>query len=406
MNALGTFAAAQALYAAHGIATFPLRENKHPAIRGYNRVGLSGSLQLARKFRDATALGFMTNERTRITGLDIDTTNENVFADALQRHGETPVKVRTASGKFHAWYRHNGERRRIRPFGNLPIDLLGQDGLIVAPPSHVTKGNYAFIEGGLDDLDRLPVMRGLSADMYARTAQPVPGLIVPDDFLPNDDPGDSIRPLRGMVEHDGRNATLFRVIGTTASEIHAAKGTRDQLFDVAQQHNAKCIQPMTVAEVSKVVDSVWRMTIEGRNCFGQHGAFMGLHEVNNMVGGGDQDAFLLLAFLRAHQRPWATFWIANGLTETLGWTVKRLANARKRLLQRGYVEQVRLPWRGTPAEYVWSQKSRVVRNDHLYSITPLSLFFSPLPTEAKNARLQPRGSPGQHNCGISTRIVR
>jgi hypothetical protein len=129
------FASAQVLYAEHGIATFPLRENKRPAIRGYNRVGLRGSHELARKFADATALGFLTDANSGVTGLDIDIADETVFADALQRHGETPIKVRTGSGKFHAWYRHNGERRRIRPFGDLPIDLLGRGGLIVAPPS-------------------------------------------------------------------------------------------------------------------------------------------------------------------------------------------------------------------------------------------------------------------------------
>lgn len=66
--------------------------------------------------------------------------------------------------------------------------------------------------------------------------------------------------------------------------------------------------------MSAVVNSVWRVTVEGRNWFGQHGAFMGLHEVNNMVG-GDQDAFLLLVFLRAHQGRRAIFWIANGLSK-------------------------------------------------------------------------------------------
>ena len=78
----GAFASAQVLYAEHGIATFPLRWNKRPVIKGYNKVGLRGSREM-RKFADATALSFMTNERTRITGLDIDTTDENVFADAL-----------------------------------------------------------------------------------------------------------------------------------------------------------------------------------------------------------------------------------------------------------------------------------------------------------------------------------
>ena len=214
MTAPGAFAAAQALYAAHGIATFPLREDKRPAIRGYNRVGLRSSQELARKFSSVNALGFMTNERTRITGLDIDTTDERVFADALQRHGGTPIKVRTASGKCHAWYRYNGERRRIRPFGGLPIDLLGKGGLIVAPPSQVKKGDYAFIEGGLDDLNRLPVMRGLSADMYVRTGQRVSDLIVPDDFLPAEGSG-----------HDA-GVTLFRKGDATVRFGNSACGKR------------------------------------------------------------------------------------------------------------------------------------------------------------------------------------
>jgi hypothetical protein len=33
--------------------------------------------------------------------LDIDTTDERVLADAIYRHGATPIIIRTASGKFH-----------------------------------------------------------------------------------------------------------------------------------------------------------------------------------------------------------------------------------------------------------------------------------------------------------------
>jgi hypothetical protein len=251
MTAPGTFAAAQALYAAHGIATFRLRENKCPAIKGYNRVGLRGSQELARKFTNANALGFMTNQRTRITGLDIDTTDENVLADALQRHGDTPVKVRTGSGKFHAWYRHNGERRRIRPFGDLPIDLLGRGGMIVAPPSHVKKGHYAFIEGSLDDLDRLPVMRGLGADMYARTAQPVPDLIVPDDFLPAE--GSGCDSEVGDVPEGWRNSTLWTFC---MRQAHTCRNV-DALIAIASARNAECIPPLSDVEVAKIAASAW-----------------------------------------------------------------------------------------------------------------------------------------------------
>jgi hypothetical protein len=52
----------------------------------------------------------------------------------------------------------------------------------------------------------------------------------------------------------------------------------------------------------------------------QHGAWFPLDEVIRLVD--DQDAFFLLAFLRANQGPNATFMCANGLTEKFGWTRK------------------------------------------------------------------------------------
>ena len=101
--------------------------------------------------------------------LDVDTTDERVLADAMNRHGQTPIVVRTGSGKFHALYRHNNERRMCRAWDGLPIDLLGA-GLAIAPPSVVAKGQYQIIEGHLDDLDRLPIMRELEDRLYVGRA--------------------------------------------------------------------------------------------------------------------------------------------------------------------------------------------------------------------------------------------
>ena len=68
--------------------------------------------ELAKKFESCDAFGFQPGARSKITILDVDTTNERVLADAEIRHGESPLKVRTASGKFHVYYRHNGEPRK------------------------------------------------------------------------------------------------------------------------------------------------------------------------------------------------------------------------------------------------------------------------------------------------------
>ena len=110
----GVFEGAQPVYAEHGIATFPVGADKKPTITHYQRVGLRGSGQLVARHAHAIGLGFMSNARNRIAVLDYDDTNERGFADALNRHGDTPIKVKTASGRWHAYYRHNGERRMIR----------------------------------------------------------------------------------------------------------------------------------------------------------------------------------------------------------------------------------------------------------------------------------------------------
>jgi hypothetical protein len=92
----------QAEYAAHRIATFPIGPNKIPLVKHHSRFGLVGSAKIARRFADASAIGFMGGPRSGITVLDVDTNDERVFADALNRHGPTPVVVRTGSGNL-AW---------------------------------------------------------------------------------------------------------------------------------------------------------------------------------------------------------------------------------------------------------------------------------------------------------------
>lgn len=337
------FADWQSDYASHGIATFPLRADKSPAISHYNKVGLPGSAKLATKFATAPGLGFMGGRRNKVTVFDVDTRDERVLADAINRHGATPIIIRTASGKWHLPYRFNGERRRIRPWDGLPVDLLGEGGFVVAAPSEVNGGQYEFVQGGLDDLDRLPILKGLEPASNGQSLfvnQPN-GRIV------------EASPLRGMRDGDGRNSALFLAIGPQARELFAAGGTHQQLLDFAQRLNAEAAEPMDLNEVTKIVGSIWKMTERGDNHIGQHGVYMQAGEIDDLTG--DADAFFLLAFLRAHQGSASTFWIANGLAETFGWTVKRLAAARLVLIERKKVQMIRRPRQGHPAQYAWPQ---------------------------------------------------
>ena len=70
----------QPLYGAHGVATFPVRPDKKPALRGYLKVSHPNvSERLAKRFPHADALGFALKP-ARIAVLDIDTPDENVLA--------------------------------------------------------------------------------------------------------------------------------------------------------------------------------------------------------------------------------------------------------------------------------------------------------------------------------------
>src|SRR5262245_22005048 len=329
MSSAAAFSRAQPLYAEHGIATFPLTATKVPEVSNYNRMGLRASTQIASRFVDSPALGFMCGRRNGVTVLDVDTPDENVLADALGRHGPTPLIARTASGKYHAYYRHNGERRRIRPWRGLAIDVLGARGFVVAPPSRVAGGEYSFIQGAIEDLNRLPVMQGA----------PVAG--VPREWA-------------SMREGDGRNDALFRDLARAVRHVDDF----DQLLDCARTQNEQFGEPMADTEVIKVAVSVWKMQCEGRNRFGQFGSYVALDLVTRLAT-TTPDALALLNVLKAHNGPNSIFPIANAMTGTaiaLGW--RRLANARKVIVGLELVEQVSPQTQHKPALYRWPQLKR------------------------------------------------
>ncbi len=319
----GVFAQWQPVYAERGIATVPCSPEKAPLVKHPERFGREGSGEIATRFPEATAFGYYAGRRNGLTVLDVDSTDERILADGISRHGATPLIVRTASRKFHALYRHNGERRKIRPW-RTPVDLLG-GGLCIAAPSVVAKGQYQILEGSLDDLDCLPIMRGLEPELYSTHIGPRPQL----------------------REGGGRNNWLFRQLGR---EAHSCDDF-DQLLDRAQTLNERIGEPMQEAEVAKIAGSIWKYTTEGRNRFGKHGAWFPLDEVEKFYS--EPDDFFLLGFLRAHNHPNAIFMVANGLAERFGWNRKRLAASRRRLIERGIIRPMRQAGKNVPALYSW-----------------------------------------------------
>jgi hypothetical protein len=329
----GVFAQYQPDYAHHGVATFPCStETKKPLVKSYFKITRCAATALARKFTDANAIGFVTGRRNGITVLDIDIADERVLDEAVARHGEPRIVVRTASGKFHAWYRFNGERRRIRPWPGREIDLLGEGGFVLAPPSSFRSGQYELIHGGMDDIGRLTPIRGLD------TLQP------------------SIKPAtHGLIKHGRRNIELWRHCMRQAHHCDEL----DDLVDVARTYNSMQVEsPLDDAEVIKTAASAWGYTIRGENLFGQGGGVLIPHSDIDGLMQESPDAFILESWLRRHH--WGRdFVISNDMAPTMpegGWTRKRLAKARHELEHRNRIQLVHPSSYRSPARYRWPER--------------------------------------------------
>ena len=321
----------QPIYEELGIALIPCGDDKVPLVKNPQKFGRDASALISSRYQDATAFGYYCGRRNGITVLDVDLTDERILADAVNKHGHTPIVVRTGSGKFHGLYRHNNERRCLRAWDGLPIDLLGA-GLAIAPPSVVAKGQYQIIEGHLDDLDHLPIMRELEDRLYASRAS-------------------GPRPQKQGV---GRNNDLWR---RAMREAHHVDDF-EQLLDRVETLNQEFIEPMQQAEVNKIATSAWGITERGENRFGRHGVWFPTDEAAELIELAP-DEYLLLSYLRANNHPDSTFMVANGLADTFGWSRKRLAAARYSLIQRGYIWQLRGSNQYTGrALYRWMSVSR------------------------------------------------
>lgn len=114
----------QPVFEAESIALFPVGPDKRPLVRNWQKTTPHASRSWASRFAGEQAFGFLPR-RAGITVLDIDSADERFAQSLFDHYGEPKALVRTASGKFHGFYRHSGERRMVRPEGTLNLGPYG-----------------------------------------------------------------------------------------------------------------------------------------------------------------------------------------------------------------------------------------------------------------------------------------
>ena len=339
---MGVFAEWQPKYAQRGIATFPLsleEGRKKPTTRGYDRVGLKGSEQLAMKFPHIDAFAFAAGRRSGIMVVDIDAPNdEDLLRDTMRRYGDTSVIVQTGSGGFHCYYRFNNENRRVRPDPSVPVDYLGS-GPVAASPSEGLRSRYNFIRGGLDVLDRLPVAANLiqfPSPKLARAALPLADLIT-----------------------EGRNGALYRHLMREARYCDDLGALMDVAFTFTKAIIDRTARhPFTDKEIRATAQQVFDTTARGDNRFGGKPHSILLNDTRDTLHQLGPDALFLHSVLRAWSGDKAQFPIANGMADHLPggkWSLRRMQAARAALIEAGIVQEVEKATSAPrPAIYAWA----------------------------------------------------
>lgn len=322
---MGVFGEWQPQYAEAGLVTFPVDiARKAPAVGNYLKAGLPASNQWATKFPEANALGIVCGKRNRLTVLDIDEPCENLLADALARFGPSPLIARTASGKYHAYYRHNGEKRKIRGvIEGRGVDLLGAGGMAIAPPSSGENGRYEFIQGSLADFGNLPVMQGLVPEPVAIS------------------PGGEV--LASVGE---RNDTLFKMCLREARSVPDSAALCAFALSI---NTSGAWEPLPVDEVLRTASGAWDKQATGSNWVGSEPkVILQASEIDRLFLPADgvasaaaQDAMVLLTLLRRLHFGKPSFFCANEFRRRFGWSLPKFQLARKFLVDSGCLSTVR-----------------------------------------------------------------
>jgi hypothetical protein len=269
-------------------------------------------------------IGTLTGTTTGLLTVDVDSTSETIWRYCVVRFGDTPAKVRTASGKLHLHYRCPEGARNAQRLGDMPIDIRANGGFIVLPPSirpELGGAAYEWLEGGLDVLGNLPL--------------PKPGSLPEAPSRPFRERLNAPEtPLEGDSATGTRNTELFAYLRSKAMSC----ATEGGLVELAVEWNDNLVVPLSDAELARTANSVWRYREEGKLLApGCVAMVLMPASVVDQLATDVPDAFGLYGHLRRqHAGLRDTFAISiRAMAPAIGWTERRLRGTRQTLLDVG-----------------------------------------------------------------------
>jgi hypothetical protein len=239
---------------ARGWSIVPVRPaDKRPLVRWeefqHRRASADEALGWLRAWPDA-GIGVVTGAISGLVVLDVDPAHggDASLARLEREHGGLPatVEARTGGGGRHLYFAHPGGLVRNKAGLAPGIDLRGDGGYVVAPPSlHASGRRYAWVDG------RAPAQTGLAplpAWVLARAPEAQGGVGHPLAYWR--------RLVRAGVHEGERNSTIASLAGHLLWHgVDPAVVTEMLLC----WNRVRCRPPLADGEVVGVVESITRL---------------------------------------------------------------------------------------------------------------------------------------------------
>ena len=141
-------------YAKEGRPVFPCDAEKHPHITKGFQAASTDETQIRAWWKrwPLALIGMPTGVRSGLVVIDIDVDSDKPglasFAELQRLYGELPptLTARSGGGGKHLYFRHPGTRLPNKNALRTAIDVRGDGGYIILPPSQSAKGKYAWVQ--------------------------------------------------------------------------------------------------------------------------------------------------------------------------------------------------------------------------------------------------------------------
>ena len=223
-------------YAARGIPVFPLRpRSKAPATAHGFKDAVTDAAQIEAWWGASpnANIGIPNGSASGIWVLDIDPRNDasNAWGQLVDRYGEPLTHtVRTGSGGRHYYFRTDDrliKRRKTRYPG---VEICGEGGYVVAPPSVTESGEYTI----LTPMEPQREEAWLADLALEHDASPMLKV-----------------PIGSLIPEGSRDVSMYKIACS-----YRGRGCEEyEILEHLERENARCVPPLDATDLARIAKS-------------------------------------------------------------------------------------------------------------------------------------------------------